>query len=272
MLELFAFAFMQRALLAGAMVAVICPAIGLFLVLRRMGQFGDALAHVSLAGVAAGMLMQAYPVAIGLAFSVAAALGMDWFRQSYKRYGELSVAIMLSASMGLAVVLLSIAADRGAGAGGVLSYLFGSLMTVTALDLYVIGGLGLLVLLTLLLLYKELLAITFDEEHARVSGLPVGLVNTIYMVLTAAVVAMAMRVVGVLVVSGLVVVPVATALQVARSFRGAFAISVGAGLLAMLVGLVVSSALNLAPGGVVVLTAVAILLVVAGYKRIRGLA
>lgn len=271
MLDLFRFAFMQRALLAGIMVAVFCPAIGLFLVLRRMGQFGDALAHVSLAGVAAGLLMQTHPVYTGLGFSVAASLGMDWFRQSYRRYSELSVAVMLSASMGLAALLLSVAANRGTGANA-SAYLFGALMAVDQVDLYLIGGLGVLVLLALAFLYKELLAVTFDEEHARVSGLPVSLVNTLYMVLTGAVVAMASKVVGVLLVSALMVVPVAAALQMARSFRSAFAWSVGLGLVAVLSGLFVSGYWNLAPGGAIALSAVALLLVIIGYRRVRGAA
>ncbi|MGE5672420.1 MAG: metal ABC transporter permease [Mycobacterium leprae] len=269
MLELFGLAFMQRALLAGIIIAVISPAIGLFLVLRRLSQFGDTLAHVSLAGVAAGMLTGTYPVAVSLGFAVAASLIMDWLRQSYRKYSELSVAIMLSASLGLAVVLLSMTRSGG---GDIMGYLFGSIMTVSSRDLYLIGALGLLVLAALLLLYKELLSVTFDEELARISGLPVRLVNLVYVVLTAVTVAVSMRVVGVLLVSALMVVPVATALQVARSFRSAFLWSIAVGLVSVVAGLLVASAWNLAPGGAIVLSAVLILLVVVGYKRLRGVA
>lgn len=268
MLEMLSYAFMQRALVAGLIVAVVCPAIGLFLVLRRLAQYGDALAHVSLAGVAAGMLMKTYPMVSGLAFSVVASLGMDWLRGSYRRYGELSVAITLSASLALAVVLLSIAGSAGSD---VLSYLFGSIMTVTSLDLWLIGGLGSLVILALAGLYKEMLSVTFDEEMARVGGLPVRLVNTIFIVLTAMTIALAMRVVGVLLVSSLMVVPVAAALQLAQSFKGALLWSVAVGLVSVLTGLTISYYLNPPPGGTVVLTAVAILLGVLGYKRLRNL-
>lgn len=268
MLEIFSLAFMQRALLAGLVVAVVCPAIGLILVLRRLAQFGDTLAHVSLAGVAAGLLLKTYPVMTGLLFSVGASLGMDLLRQTYRRYSELSVAIMLSASLAVAVVLLSL--GRGAG-GEVLSYLFGSVMTVSATDVALISGLGAAVTGILLLLYKELLSVTFDEELARLGGLPVRLVNTVFVILTAMTVAMAMRIVGVLLVSSLMVVPVAASLQLAQSFRGALGWAVAIGITSVMIGLTLSFGLNLAPGATIVLTAVLILLAVLGYKRLRGL-
>lgn len=265
---MFSLAFMQRALAIGVIVAVVCPAIGLILVLRRLAQFGDTLAHVSLAGVAAGLLTHTYPVVTGLLFSVGASLGVDALRRSYKRYSELSVAIMLSASLALAVVLLSM--TRGAG-GEVLSYLFGSVMTVTNLDLYLVGALGSAVLVTLLLLYKEMLSITFDEELARISGLPVQFLNLVFILLTAITVTMAMRIVGVLLVSSLMVVPVATALQVAGSFRGALVWSILFGIVSVVTGLMLSYGLDLAPGGTVVLTAIMLLLAVLVFKRLRGL-
>jgi zinc transport system permease protein len=268
MFEMLSHSFMQRALLAGLIVALICPAIGIFLVLRRLAQYGDTFAHVSLAGVAAGMLARWEPIYTALGFSVVASLSIDWLRRRYSRYSELALAITAPAALGLAVVLLSL--SRGGGSD-VLSYLFGSIMTVTAGNLYLIGGLGLVVLAVLLLLYKEMLSVTFDEEYARIGGLPVGVVNAVFMVLTAMTVAMAMNIVGVLLVSALMVVPVATALQLARSFRGALALAVLTGLVAVLAGLSLSYGLNLQPGGTVVLTAVALLLLVLGYKRVRGL-
>ncbi|HYF92272.1 MAG TPA: metal ABC transporter permease [Symbiobacteriaceae bacterium] len=261
MLEMLAQGFMQRALLAGLTVAVVCPAIGVFLVMRRLAQYGDTLAHVSLVGVAAGVLTRVFPMAAGLAFSVAASLGMDWLRQRYSKYSELSLAIMAPTSLALAVALAR---------SDVMSYLFGSVMTVEAESLYLIGGLGIVVMTVLLLLYKELLSVSFDEEQARVGGLPVGFVNTVFMVLTAMTVAMAMSVVGVLLVSALIVVPVATALQVARSFRGTLIWSVAVGVLSVLVGLVASYGFDLMPGVAVTLTSVAGLLVVLAYKRVAG--
>ncbi|HEY8347559.1 MAG TPA: metal ABC transporter permease [Symbiobacteriaceae bacterium] len=268
MLEMLSYAFMQRALLAGLMVAVIGPAIGLFLVLRHLGQYSDTLAHVSLAGVAAGSMLRTQPLLGGLAFSVLVSLGIDWLRRRYARYSELALAVMAPASLGLAVLLLSLSDQPGSQ---VLSYLFGSIVTVTRENLIMVGTLGSLVLAVLLLLHKELFSITFDEEHARISGLPVPMINCVFMVLTAMSVAMAMSVVGVLLVSGLMVIPVAAGLQLARSFRGALLISVAVGVLSVLMGLTAAYYLNIAPGGTVVLTAAAILLLVLLWKRIRRL-
>lgn len=262
LLEMFTHGFMQRALLAGLAVAIVCPAIGVFLVMRRQAQYGDTLAHVSLVGVAAGVLTKVLPMVTGLLFSVLASLGMDWLRQRYSKYSELSLAIMAPTSLALAMVLAR---------SEVMSYLFGSVMTVDNEKLWLIGGLGLLVLTVLLLLYKELLSVSFDEEQARVGGLPVGLVNTIFMILTAMTVAMAMSVVGVLLVSALIVVPVATALQLARSFRGTLVWAVGVGVIEVLVGLFASYGFDLMPGVAVTLTAVLGLLVVLLYKRIAGI-
>lgn len=261
-------AFMQRALLAGLIVAVISPVIGLFLVLRRLSMYGDTLAHVSLAGVAAGMISGIYPVYTGLAFAVLASLGVDWLRQSYKRYSELSVSVALAAALALAAVLLSKVPNKGAD---VMSYLFGSIVTVSSSDLYLVGGLGVVVLAVLAGLYKELLSVSFDEENARIGGLPVRWLNTIFIVLTALTIGVTMRVVGVLLVSALMVVPVATALQLAKSFKAALFWSIGVGLVSVTTGLIAAYYFNLASGGSIVLTAVAILFVVIAYKRMRGI-
>lgn len=259
---------MQRAFAAGAVVAVICPVVGVFLVLRRLSLIGDTLAHVSLAGVAAGLLLQIYPVAMALIFSIGAAIGIERLREEYRRYSELAIAITLSAALALAVVLISLGKAFNVD---LWSYLFGSIVTVAPADVAVIGGLGALVLVTVSLLYKELFFITFDEDLARTSGLPVRWLGVVFTVLTAMTVAVAMRVVGVLLVSALMVIPVATSLQVARSFRATVWLAVGFGLLAVFAGLVASYYLDLAPGGTIVLTAVCVLLLVLVGKRLyRG--
>lgn len=265
MLEILSLGYMQRALLAGLFVGLICPAIGLILVLRRNAMYGDALGHVTLAGVAVGLLSGTYPVATGLAASVLASLGMDWLRRSSRRYAELSVSIVLSASLALAVILLS---KVKSGSANVLSYFFGSILTVSPQDLYLIGGLGALVLLTYIFLYKDLLALSFDEEFAQTSGLRVHVVNTLFLVLTALTVALTIGIVGVLLTSALMVVPVAAAMQVGKSFRGALLWSLGIGLVAVVSGLLLSTVLGWAPGGTIVLFAVGILLFVIFAKEI----
>lgn len=267
MLEMLSHSFVQRALLVGLMVALVCPAVGLFLVLRRLAQYGDTLAHLSLVGVAAGVLVKFYPVGTGLAFSVAASLGMDWLRQRYAKYSELSLAIMAPTALALAVMLMT--ATGGSGAD-VMGYLFGSIMTVAREDVWLIVALGLAVLTILGLLHKELVAVAFDEDLARIGGLPVAWVNTIFMALTAVTVAMAMSAVGVLLVAALMVIPVAAALAMARSFKGALVWALLVGVASVLLGITLSYQLNLMPGATVALTAVAVLGLILLYKRVSG--
>ncbi|MHB9144992.1 MAG: metal ABC transporter permease [Symbiobacteriia bacterium] len=248
---------MQRALLAGLVVGAVAPMIGLFLVLRRLSLIGDTLSHASLAGVAAGFMLKIYPLATGLVFAFAAAFGVERLRETYKRQGELALAIVLSVSIALAVVLISLSQSFNAG---LFSYLFGSLVTVTVQDVWVIAAVGLIVGAVVLLLYKEFFYITLDEELARVSGLPVRTLNLVMALLTAITVAAAMRIVGILLVSALTVLPVAAALRVVRSFRSALIVSIGFGEASVLGGIVTAYYLNFAPGGTVVLFAALLLL------------
>jgi zinc transport system permease protein len=261
--EFLQFDFMQRALLAGLLVGVACPLVGAFVVARRYALIGDTLAHVSLAGVAAGMLAKAYPLAWALGFSVGAALFIERLRRAFARQGELAIAVVLSSALALAVVLISL----GTGGVDLMGYLFGSIITVTAQDLRLVAGLTVVSLLLVGYLYRELFAVTFDEEHARVTGLPVQGVNALFTVLVALTVTLAMRVVGVLLVSSLMVIPVAAAMQIARSFRQAILYSILLGEAAIITGLILSYYLNLAPGGTVVLTAVAMLLLLLPFRR-----
>lgn len=262
--EVFEFGFMNRALAAGAVVGAVCPVIGLFLVLRRLSMVGDTLAHVSLAGVAAGLLAKVNPLVMAILFSMAAGLGMERLREEYRRYGELAVAITLSFSAALAVVLISLGKSTGID---LFSYLFGSLVTVSGQDLLLITVLGAGVLAVVGMFFKEMFLIAFDEELARIGGLPVRGLNLMFSVLTAASVAVSIRVVGVLLISSLIVLPVAASLQLARSFRGALFWAVVFSESSVLFGLLCAYYLDLAPGGTVVLSAVALLLATVVLNR-----
>ncbi len=264
-LDIFQFDFMKRAFLAGAVVGLISPVIGLFLVLRRLSLIGDTLAHVSLAGVAAGLLAKVYPLGMAVFFALVSAIGIEKLREEYRRYGELAVAVTLSFSVALAAVLVSLGKPGG---GDLFSYLFGSIVTVTKSDVILITAVGAAVLISLALLFKEMFFIAFDEELARTGGLPVHRLNLLLTMLTAATVSISMRVVGILLVSSLMVLPAAASLQVAQSFRGALILAVVFSETAVLVGLLSAYYLDLAPGGAVVLTAVAILLASLVWKRL----
>ena len=265
MFELFNYEFMQRALAAGLLVAVICPLIGTFVVMRRLSMIGDTLSHASLAGIAAGMLGGLYPLWGALIFSLAAAIGIEKLRKHFPQYAELSISIVLSASIGLAVVLISLANSFNAD---LMSYLFGSIIAVNALDIYIILGLSIIILVSVGLFYKEFFYMAFDEEGAELAGMPVSSLNMYFTVLTAMTIVVSMRVVGMMMVSSLMVVPVACSLLISKSFKNTIFLSVFFALISVVIGLFSSYWFDLAPGGSIVLTSVFILIAVIIVKRI----
>jgi zinc transport system permease protein len=250
--EIFQYGFMQRALLAGAIIGTIAPLIGVFLVLRRLSLIADTLSHVALAGVAGGLLLRGHPLVGALVASVAGAVGIERLRVSGRLFGETALAIFLSGGFAVAVVLISLANGFNAD---LFSYLFGAITTVRPGDLALIAALGLIVLVALGMLHKELFAITFDEEGARVQGVPVDAINLLLTVMTAVTVVVAMRIVGILLTSALMVIPAATALRLARSFRHTLIVSVACSLAAVALGMVASYYFDIAAGGAIVLVA-----------------
>ena len=270
MLELFQHSFMVRALIAGALVGVICPALGTFLVLRRLALIADTLAHVALAGVAVGLVTGTSPFIFAIIASTLAAGAIEWLRSTGRVLGDVALALFLYAALAVAIVLISL--DHGLNAN-LFSFLFGSILTVTTTDLWLIGGLAVVVLLTVLVFYPELLQTTFDQELATVSGLRVRWVNLLLAVLTGVTVALAMRIVGVLLVGALMVIPVIASLQISRGFRTTVVVAVVLGLIAVIIGLVAAYYLSLAAGGAIVLAALVVLLwavVVRGVLRWRA--
>lgn len=263
-MEILQYGFMQRALLAGIIIGIICPLVGMFIVLRRMSLIGDSLSHVALSGVAAGILTNVYPVGMALSFSILAALAIEKLRKSYRHYAELSIAIVLSAGIGLAVVLISLAKSFNIDLFG---YLFGSITTVMPRDIWVIAALGIIIIVTIKLLYKELFYIAFDEVSAKLAGIPVSNINLLFIVIIAATITLSMRIVGILLVSSLMVIPVATSLQLAKSFKQATLLSVVFAEISIVSGIFISYYLELASGGTIVVISVIQLLLVLGYKK-----
>lgn len=263
MLEILQFGFMQRALLAGLIVGVLCPLIGMFIVLRRMSLIGDSLSHVALAGIAAGILTGVYPLGMALIFSIGAALGIEKLRKSYEDYAELSIAIILSAGIGVAVVLISLAKSFNVDLFG---YLFGSITTVLREDLYMILALGVVIILSIKFLFKELFYIAFDEEGARLAGIPVKGINLYFIIIIAATITLSMRIVGILLVSSLMVIPVAASLQSAKSFKQATFLSIIFSEISVILGIIISYYFEIASGGTIVLISVLILILVLIWK------
>lgn len=243
---------MIRAFIAGGIVALIAPVIGTFLVAKRYSLMADSLAHVSLAGVALGLLLGIYPVITAILVAVATALIIEYLRTKRGVSGEIALAMFLSGGLSIAIVLI------GLGKGfsvDLFSYLFGSITTVSQTDLWVIGSVGIVVLATVVLLYKEFVYIAFDEDAARVSGIPTSMLNMLLMVLTAVTVSLAMRIVGILLIGALMVIPVVTAMQLRKSFAKTIQFAIGYSLLSVFSGLFLSYYLNLAAGGIIVVVA-----------------
>lgn len=252
MLQIFQYDFMVRAFAAGLIIGLLAPAIGVFLVVRRYSLLADTLSHVSLVGVAAGVLFGFNPILGALVVSSAAAFGMERLRESKKIFGESVLALFLSGSLALALVLLAV--SRGLNVN-VFSYLFGSITTVSGQDVLIIGLFGLLVLTAVVGLFKKFFLVSYDEELAKASGLPVTLLNVTLMILAAITVSLSMRVVGSLLIGALMVIPVLTATQFKTSFHKTAILAVVISLLAVIIGLLASFYLNLPSGATIVMIA-----------------
>jgi len=264
-LELFGFVFFQRALIGGLLIGFMAPLIGVFIVLRRLSLIGDTLAHVTIAGVALGFLINIYPFTLGVIFALLGALAIEYLRKAYRSYAELSLAIIMSGGIGLASVLFTWGRGFNMNVHG---YLFGSILTLNNFDIYMIAGITCIVAAVIFTYLKELFVVTFDEDAASVAGLPLRFLNLLVTLLTALVISAAIKIVGALLVSALLTIPVACSLALARSFRQTIWISIIVSEIALLGGLVGAGFLNLAPGGSVVMFLIALLILSLVSKKI----
>ena len=263
-MEIFEYAFMQRAFIVGILLAAIIPCIGLVIVCKRLSMIGDALSHTSLAGVSAGLLLGLNPVLTAAAACVVAAIGIEAIRRKIPRFSEMSIAIIMSAGIGLAGVLSGFIKN----AANFNSFLFGSIVAISNGELYLVIAVSMAVLLMFLLMYKELFYVSLDEQSARLAGVPVKTVNFLFTVLIAVTVSVAARTVGALIVSSMMVVPVACAMQFGTSYRQTLILAVVLDILFMITGLFAAYYLGLKPGGTIVLVGVLVLILVFVGKRI----
>jgi zinc transport system permease protein len=255
--------FMRLAFLAGIVVGVLAPTVGFFLVQREMSLIGDGIGHVAFAGVAAGYLLGISPVLTALVAAVIGAVSIEWLRARRGTAGDQALAIVFYTGIAAGVVIVSRA---GALNVNLFQYLFGSILTVTRGDLAVIAGLGLAALATIAFFLRTLLAVSLDEEAARVSGLRVPVLNGVVAILAALTIAVSMRIVGILLIAALMVLPVIAAQRIAWSMRSTLAISIGIGLTSVLLGLTTSYYGDLPPGGTIVLAASAFFLLAAAGR------
>ncbi|SDI33477.1 metal ABC transporter permease [Natribacillus halophilus] len=267
--------FLRQALFAGIMIGIVAPFLGVFLVVKRMSLVADALSHITLTGIAFHFLLATVfigladvdPLYMGMAFAVIGALFIDQLRKVYSHFKELAIPIMLSTGVGLGVVFISMADGFNTD---LFAYLFGSVAAVGQTDFYTISVVTVIVAVLLTLFYKEWFFMSFDEEQAAVSGLPGKWLDLVFTILVALVIAAAMRIVGILLVSALMSLPVAAAMQWAKSFKQMFVYSALFGEVSVLTGIILGFHLDLAPGGVIVVAAVVILLFSLGWQKLRN--
>jgi len=259
--------FMRLAFATGAVVGLLAPAVGFFLVQRRLSLVGDGIGHVAFAGVAAGYLLGLPPVLTALVAAVGGATAIEWLRVHRHAAGDQALALVFYTGIAAGVVLISLA---GALDVDLFAFLFGSILTTTRTDLGVVAGLGVAGLATVGLLYRALAGVALDEEGARVAGVPVAAVNVTLAVLAATTVAASMRIVGILLIAALMVLPVIAASRLAWSMRSNLLLAMGIGLGCVLAGLSIAYYADLPPGGTIVLLAAATVLVAGGARALRA--
>ena len=260
------YSFMQNAIIAGIFISILCPAVGAFLVLKRYSMMGDALSHASLAGVALGLILGCNPIICAFIFTAICGLLIESLRNYYKKYAELILVIIMTLAIGIAITLIS----TGKTNANVNSYLFGSILTVSQDELYTVFALSVISVITLSVLYNQLLYITFDENGAKIAGVKVKLINYLFALLVGATVSVSIRIMGILVISSMIAMPVAAALQLRKGFKATLVFSIIFGFIDIMFGLFLSYFINSAPGGTIALMSVALLLIVLLYKKIIG--
>ncbi|QDY76651.1 metal ABC transporter permease [Streptomyces qinzhouensis] len=257
-MEILETAFMQRALIAALLVGITAPAIGVYLVQRRQALLGDGIGHIAMTGVGLGFLLSTNPIWMATLVSVAGAVAMELIRAYGRTRGDIALALLFYGGMAGGVLLVNVSETGSTADLG--SFLFGSLSTVSDADLTAISLLAAVVMLVSVGLRRQLFAVSQDEEFARVTGLPVRMLNLLIAVTAAVTVSVAMRVVGLLLVSALMVVPVVAAQQISRSFKATFALAVGIGVTVSLAGTTTSYYRDVPPGATIVLLAIGVFL------------
>jgi zinc transport system permease protein len=254
LLHFLTYGFIQRAYVAGSFVAALCAMLGLFLVLRKLSLIGDGLSHVSFGAIALGLFFGVYPFYVAVPVTLIASWFILRLTRKARIYGDAAIGIVSAVGVAAGVTLASL--SRGFNVD-LFSYLFGNILTISRPELYLSLGLSLVVLVVIVLFYNDLFSVTFDEEYARISGIRTERINVLLTSLTAITVVLAVKVVGIMLVSALLILPAATALQIARGFRGAMLLSVLFAVVSVLAGTTVSFFLNLPAGATIVLCSAA---------------
>ena len=256
-LEALSYGFMQKALIAGIAVGLICSFMGTFLVLRRYSLFGDGIAHVAFGGISVGLFLGVFPLWTAFIVSILGGLGLQKLRQSTKISGDSAVAVVLVTGLAIGVILVS---SSGGFSVDLFSFLFGSILLISQEDTIMILAISAGIIATLTILQKQFLHLTFNEEQAKLSGMRTTLLNYAFVVLASITVVTSMRLVGILLISALIVIPNITAMMFGKGFKKTVFISMSISVISVISGILVSYFLNVAPSGTIVMIAVGILI------------
>ncbi|WP_176466564.1 metal ABC transporter permease [Terribacillus saccharophilus] len=265
-MEMFLYGFMQRAFQASLLISLIAPFLGLFLILRRQSLMADTLAHVSLAGVALGLLVSINPTWTNILMVIVIAVLLEYMRMLYRTYSEVSVAILMSSGMALALFLMSL--NQGGTTLNINQFLFGSIVTISKEQVWILYLLAGIILCLYLIFRKAMYVMIFDEETAFTAGLPIKTMSILFNVLTGVTIAIIMPIVGALLVSAILIIPAAISMRLSRSFSSTILIGIPITLTGMLSGLVTSYEYGTPPGATITLILVTILAIIAIFKRL----
>jgi len=268
MQALFAYGFLQRAFLAGVLIAVACAVLGVFLILRKDAMIGHGLSHIAFAGVALGLFLNVLPLAAALVVAVGAALAIVKLKGRAGFHGDTAIGIFSSLGLATGILLASLARSFNVE---LMSYLFGDILAIEPLEVWLSVGLAAAVLAAVRMNYGKLLFMTFDRESARAAGIRVGRLDTLLMVLTAVTIVLGMKVAGILLVAALIVIPAAAGLQVAKSFRGAVGASAVVAVAGVAGGLGLSLVLNIPASAAIVILCFLAFALLFLRKKGRGL-
>jgi zinc transport system permease protein len=264
--RLLEFQFFQHALIGGTITALACAWIGLFLILRNEAMIGDGIAHTAFGGIALGLFLGVDPILASLLVSILAILGISYMRRKGLAQSDSAIAVMLAVGFSTGLIIISLA---GGFSVELFSFLFGSILTIDQTDLIIVSILGILTLVILGIFYKELLSITFDEEDARLMGIPVRPVSLAFNLLVAITIVLTIKVVGIILVVALLVLPGLSALQLNLSFKGTTLAAIGIGIISMTMGILLSALYDVATSGIIVFTAAGIFLFTAIYRKLE---
>jgi zinc transport system permease protein len=264
--RLLGYQFFQNAILGGIIAALACAWVGLFLILRKEAMLGDGIAHTAFGGIALGLFLGINPILTALAVSTLAVLGISYMRRRGLAQSDSAIAVMLAVGFSTGLIIISLAGGFNVE---LFSYLFGSILTIDQTELIIVSILGISTILILGVFYKELLSMTFDEEDARLMGIPVRLLSLAFNLLVTITIVLSIKVIGVILVVALLVLPGLAALQLDLSFKGTTLVAIGFGVLSMLTGILLSAIYNVAASGVIVFKAAGLFLFTAIYRRLE---